>query len=85
MRYTHVCIYIIRMYMIFPYICFIYALISFLPYDCSIRFLFSLIAGDRRVGGFSSPEVPWVVITTICGAIGGGGVVGLMILFSVLD
>ena len=30
---------------------FYYALISSLPYHCSVRFLFSLIVGDRRVGG----------------------------------
>ena len=28
---------------------------------------------------FTSLTVPWVVITTTCGAVGGGGVVGLMI------
>ena len=39
------------MYMISLYNCF-YVLIISLPYYCSIRFLFSLRAGDLRVGGF---------------------------------
>ena len=34
------------------YIIVFYALIIFLPFFCSIRFLRSLRAGDRRVGGF---------------------------------
>ena len=60
------------------YIIGFYALIISLTYYCSIRPLLSLRARDRRLAAFSSLVVPWVVITTTCGAIGGGGVVGLM-------
>ena len=34
------------------YIIVVYAIINSLPYHCSIRFLFSLRAGDRWVGAF---------------------------------
>ena len=63
------------------YIIVFYALIIYLTYHCSIRFLFSLRAGGLRskLAAFSSLTVPWVVITPTCGAVGGGGVVGLMI------
>ena len=41
--------------MISLYNCF-YAFIISLPYQCSIRFLFSLRAGDLRVSGFFVPD-----------------------------
>ena len=47
--------YIIGMYMISLYNRF-YALIIYLPYHCSIRFLFSLRAGGLRAGGFFVPD-----------------------------
>ena len=38
------------------YIIVFYALIIYLPYHCSIRFLFSLRAGGFRAGGFFVPD-----------------------------